>query len=72
MADEKTLRDEFAMAAMNGDWASSLGHFDHDGDDDHLLDRAALYYRMADAMLIQRRQGRGRVIGFPSDTPPEP
>lgn len=54
MPDEKNLRDEFAIGAMMGDWASSLGRFDEDGVREHLEERARLYYRMADAMMEVR------------------
>jgi hypothetical protein len=69
MDDEKTLRDEFAIAAMAGDWASQLGHFDEDVDSDHLRERAALYYRMADAMLVARKP---RVVPFRRRDDPQP
>lgn len=66
MADKKTLRDEYAMAAMQGDWASQLGHFDQDSDTEQLKDRARMYYRMADAMCEVRHEGakRRRVFQF--------
>jgi hypothetical protein len=69
MADDKTLRDEFALGALTGDWASSLGRFDDDGDPEHLRSRANLYYRMADAML-QERQGNLRHFRRPDDKEP--
>lgn len=50
-------RDLFAMAALEGDWASQSnesGHFDNKSVDEILEDRARLYYRMADAMLKVR------------------
>jgi len=52
-----TARDRFAMAAMQGDWASqseSSGHFSVDARVADLEGRASLYYRMADAMLVER------------------
>lgn len=60
-ASQKTLRDEFAMAAMIGDWASQ--DTEYEGifcervvDQGALQDNAKLYYRMADAMLIAREE----------------
>jgi hypothetical protein len=64
MDPETTLRDQFAIAALQGDWASSLGHFDADGETEHLRDRAQLYYRMADAMMAERQIDRKRVFPF--------
>lgn len=55
--DIASLRDQFAMAAMQGDLASqsvSLGHFDNDAPEESLVNRAKFYYRMADAMLKAR------------------
>lgn len=52
-----SARDRFAMAVMQGDWASqseSSGHFSTDASVADLVDRASLYYRMADAMLEVR------------------
>lgn len=43
-----TLRDQFAMAAMQGDWALR--------DQKELEPLARKYYRMADAMLEARKQ----------------
>jgi len=73
MPQEKTLRDEFAMACMAGDWASALGHFDADGETEHLRDRARLYYRMADIAMTEREVDRGRLFPFrrKDDPPPE-
>lgn len=54
---EKTLRDEFAMAAMQGDWAAQsrdTGEFTNDMPAEFLEARAEFYYRMADAMLKAR------------------
>lgn len=54
------LRDEFAIAALQGDWASqdeATGCWENEDTPMHtaaLEDRAALYYRMADAMLRAR------------------
>lgn len=61
---EKTLRDEFVIACMLGDWASSLGHFDNDGDPEHLRQRVQLYYRMADAAMIERDVDRKKLFPF--------
>lgn len=57
MTEESTsLRDQFAMAAMQGDWAAQspeLGQFATCSDED--LERHAKdYYRIADAMLKVR------------------
>lgn len=55
--DIASLRDQFAMAAMQGDLASqsvSLGHFANDASEESLVNRANFYYRMADAMLKAR------------------
>ncbi|HEK2065929.1 TPA: hypothetical protein SMS29_003331 [Proteus mirabilis] len=57
MASDATIRDYFANAAMQGDLASQsaeLGHFPDDIPDEHLVNRANFYYRMADAMLKAR------------------
>lgn len=48
------LRDYFAAAALQGDWASQNaqnGEFANDIADIYLEVRAALYYRMANIML---------------------
>lgn len=51
----KTLRDEFAMAAMQGDLASPATSGICPGTvQDFLEARAELYYRMADAMMKAR------------------
>ncbi len=50
------LRDQFAMSAMQGDWAnqnSEVGYF-ADCNDEQLVNSAKIYYRMADAMLAAR------------------
>ena len=53
-----TLRDHFAAKAMSGDWAAQdsedIGAFPCDIDEELLIKRAQLYYRMADAMLKAR------------------
>ncbi|HGN0027565.1 TPA: hypothetical protein ACKRID_003472 [Proteus mirabilis] len=52
-----SLRDYLAAKAMQGDLASQsveLGHFPNDIPEEHLVNRANLYYRMADAMLKAR------------------
>lgn len=69
---DKTLRDEFAMAAMAGDWASALGHYEDDGDTHHLRERASLFYRMADAMMSERQVDRGKVFPFRRKDDPNP
>lgn len=50
-----TLRDQFAMAAMQGDFAAQdaveMGYYTNDTPDEFLVKRAEFYYRMADAML---------------------
>ena len=61
------LRDLFAMAAMAGDICSQLGTIDQDTDDD-LLERARIYYRMADAMMAVRVP-RGPVLHRRRDDP---
>lgn len=51
-----SLRDQFAMVAMQGDWAnqnSEVGYF-ADCNDEQLVNSAKIYYRMADAMLKAR------------------
>ncbi len=73
MPAKKTLRDEFAMAALAGDWASQLGHFEDNGDTEHMRDRARMYYRMADVMCEVRHEGAKRRRIFPfrrQDEPP--
>jgi hypothetical protein len=51
-------RDYFAAAALQGDWASqdetSNGCFPNDWPSEQFEKRAAVYYRMADAMLAAR------------------
>lgn len=56
--DDITLRDYFAAKALQGDWVadSSAGVFANDTKQEVLEGRAALYYRMADAMLKARQQ----------------
>lgn len=52
-----SLRDRFALAAMQGDWAAQnelCGAFRSETDVETLKGRAGLYYRMADAMLEVR------------------
>ncbi|WP_318559570.1 hypothetical protein [Providencia stuartii] len=52
-----SLRDKFAMAAMQGDWSAQdgeVGYYVDNIPDDGLIKRAELYYRMADAMLKAR------------------
>ncbi|WP_225740273.1 hypothetical protein [Burkholderia cepacia] len=51
-----TLRDYFAAQAMAGDAANSAqdSTWQNDTPDDLLLERAKLYYRLADAMLKAR------------------
>ncbi|EJD6371464.1 hypothetical protein AAIC24_001830 [Providencia rettgeri] len=51
------LRDKFAMAAMQGDFAAQdeeSGYYQNDTPDEFLIKRAEFYYRMADAMLKAR------------------
>ncbi|WGL95973.1 hypothetical protein [Arsenophonus nasoniae] len=56
---QKTLRDEFAMAAMKGDWAAQnetgLAHYSTQ-DIEYLQKAAKSYYMMADAMLKVRNE----------------
>ena len=59
LAKNMTLRDYFAAQAMAGDWAvqgncDALGIFNHGASLESLGTMAALYYRMADAMLKAR------------------
>lgn len=52
------LRDYFAAQVMAGDWAASDAdgvNFPNDIADHRLVERATLYYRMADAMLKARK-----------------
>lgn len=52
-----SLRDYFAAKVMQGDWASqneSMGGFTNDVSEETLYDRARVYYRMAEAMLLAR------------------
>jgi hypothetical protein len=56
-----TLRDFFAAAALQGDWASQsetngVGVFPVNTSGATLRNSANLYYRMADAMLAERIQ----------------
>ncbi|EBN0073231.1 hypothetical protein ZZ27_24990 [Salmonella enterica subsp. enterica serovar Virchow] len=54
-----TLRDYFAAKAMQGDWVAQPqdGHFFPVNTTEDALDKvAALYYRMADAMLRAREK----------------
>lgn len=52
------LRDKFAMAAMQGDFAAQdaveMGYYTNETPDEFLVKRAEFYYRMADAMLKAR------------------
>lgn len=53
------LRDAFALAAMQGDWAAQnehIGEFENNLPDEVFEERAATYYRMADAMLAEREK----------------
>lgn len=58
----KTLLDEFAMAAMQGDFASSnsLITLEFGMPSDDLQVAAVFYYRMADAMM-KAREKRDRI-----------
>ncbi|WP_068446054.1 hypothetical protein [Providencia heimbachae] len=53
-----SLRDYFAAKCMQGDFAAqdaeALGYYDNSTADEHLVNRANFYYRMADAMLKAR------------------
>jgi len=52
-----TLRDYFAAKALAGDWAAQderMGPWDNSTPIELLTERAALYYRMADAMIAAR------------------
>lgn len=53
-----SLRDYFAAKAMQGDWAAQdyerATYFDGEESDQTLIGKAAMYYRMADAMLKAR------------------
>ena len=54
-----TLRDQFAMAAMSGDWAAyseAMREFTDDTKQEFLQLRATLYYRMASAMMEARKE----------------
>jgi hypothetical protein len=54
----KTLRDEFAIAAMQGDWASQsleTREIPNDIKKDWLINRARLYYALSDIMLEVRK-----------------
>ena len=56
---EKTLRDEFAIAAMQGDWAAQgedNGSFTQLHSDRLFESSARLYYRMADEMMKVREE----------------
>lgn len=49
-----SLRNYIAIKAMQGDWASqseSTGEWANSTSEEYLLNRARLYYRMADAMI---------------------
>ncbi|WP_272568105.1 hypothetical protein [Providencia sp. PROV255] len=51
------LRDQFAMAAMQGDWAAQderSGYFDENSGEATFSKSAEMYYRMADAMMKAR------------------
>lgn len=50
------LRDKFAIAAMTGDWAVQDLKTGPCFSDSDFIARTALYYRIADAMLISRSQ----------------
>ncbi|HBC6054800.1 TPA: hypothetical protein KEV90_003507 [Proteus mirabilis] len=56
--DSASLRDKFAMAAMQGDFAAQdaveMGYYTNETPDEFLMKRAEFYYRMADAMLKAR------------------
>lgn len=55
-----TLRDYFAGQALAGDWAAQneyTGAFKPDTTIEDLRVNAALYYRIADAMLAEREKG---------------
>ncbi|EJD6367777.1 hypothetical protein LHV16_17575 [Providencia rettgeri] len=52
-----SLRDQFAMSAMQGDFAAQdaeSGYYTNETPDVFLVKRGEFYYRMADAMLKAR------------------
>jgi hypothetical protein len=49
-------RDYFAAKTLQGDWASTPEEFATDCPRNVLEKRAALYYRMADAMIAEREK----------------
>lgn len=52
-----SIRDYFAGLAMQGDWAAQnqdMGWFDNAVSEEILYERAKVYYRMAEAMLLAR------------------
>lgn len=51
-----TLRDYFAAAAMQGDWAAQNEFSGVIDDDFNFLGAARAYYRAADAMLKAREE----------------
>lgn len=59
-ASGMSIRDHFAGMALQGDWAAqdddNLGAFSCDVQQEILIKRAQLYYRMADAMLKARSE----------------
>ena len=59
---EQRLRDQAALAAMQGDWAAQsleIGCYGNDTKSKDLQDRAALYFEMADAFISARKQKEG-------------
>lgn len=55
--DRATLRDQFAMAAMAGDWAREHGfRIVNSASNIPFYGPAEAYYKMADAMMEARKQ----------------
>lgn len=53
------LRDEFAKAALQGDWAAQneyAGSFHPGMPEASFIERAGMYYKMADAMMVAREK----------------
>lgn len=71
---QKTLRDEFAMVAMQADLANPLTGLREGEDAKDLRERAEFYYRLANAMCDARDRTKrsGKVHAFRRKDDPKP
>lgn len=69
-AETETLRDRFAMAALQGLLACDAMNAESDGDPKKWYSSRA--YKYADAMLAARKKGKTKLSQSSQETPPSP